>query len=357
MGNTNSGASGANPEFAFADADNLAADTSIGIFTEDIATNANGYLTTFGLVRDLNTSGSLYGETWNDADRLYVGNTPGSLTNVRPTAAERAIFVGFVFRAHATEGVIGVYPLNVYFLDELSGVQITSVANGNTISWDAASSTWINNGPIVTEGKATVGSLAHATDDMLLETPANKTLLLEQPVYDDWQGELSSNQTLNPSAHIVFDDDEASTTFKTNCDTGDYVYMNPQMQHAWKMGTDIHPHLHWWQTTSAQPNWLIQYRWQRNGEAKTTAWTDLPLTVNSFTYTAGTLGQITNGANITPPSGYSISDIIQFRVIRDVANDSGEFAGAETGSVDADAVSFDYHYQIDTMGSRQEYIK
>jgi len=153
------------------------------------------------------------------------------------------------------------------------------------------------------------------------------------------------------------DTTEASLTYKTNCDLGDYVYMNPQMPHKWQLGSGIEPHLHWWQTTAALPNWLIQYRWQRNGEAKTTAWTDFPLTTTVFTWTTGTLGQISENGAITPPTGYSLSDIIQFRVIRDVANASGAFAGAEAGSVDADALSFDFHYLIDTVGSREEFSK
>ena len=184
------------------------------------------------------------------------------------------------------------------------------------------------------------------------------TLELTDTVWDDWQGALASNVKVNPSAHIVQDDTEASITFKTTCDTGDYIYMNPQMSHRWKLGTAIHPHLHWWQTTAAQPNWLVQYRWQRNGQAKTTVWTDCPLTVNTYTWSTGTLCQITDATTpITPPADYSLSDIIQFRVIRDVANDSGEFDGAESNSVDADALSFDYHFEIDTMGSREEYVK
>jgi hypothetical protein len=34
-----------------------------------------------------------------------------------------------------------------------------------------------------------------------------------------------------------------------------------------------------------------------------------------------------------------------------------EFDGAETSPVDQDAVSLDVHIEVDTLGSRQEYIK
>ena len=197
-----------------------------------------------------------------------------------------------------------------------------------------------------------------APSDLVIDCGTEKTLELTETVWDDWQGQLSSNQKVNPSAHIVDNNTEASVIFTTNCDTGDYIYMSPQMQHSWKLGSDIHPHLHWIQTTASQPNWLIQYRWQRNGQTKTTAWTDYALDTSVFTWVTGALLQITEGATkITPPTGYGISDIVQFRIIRDVNNDSGAFVGAETNSVDTESVSFDYHFQIDTLGSRTEFTK
>lgn len=139
-----SGASGSKPEFGFSDADNPAAAGSIGLFTEDINTGSNGYVTTFGLVRDIDTSGTPVSEVWTAADRVYVSNTTGRLTNVAPTGSERIIFIGIVLRAHATEGVIWADPINVSYLSELSGVTFTSIADDEIIVYDAATSTFIN---------------------------------------------------------------------------------------------------------------------------------------------------------------------------------------------------------------------
>lgn len=46
---------------------------------------------------------------------------------------------------------------------------------------------------------------------------------------------------------------------------------------------------------------------------------------------AGTIHQISRTvAGITPPGGSTISDIVQFRILRDTTNASGEFGGADT---------------------------
>jgi hypothetical protein len=105
------------------------------------------------------------------------------------------------------------------------------------------------------------------------------------------------------------------------------------------------------------PNWLLQYRWQIQGEAKVTDWTYLPYDSNAVVWSTGTLNQITKFGGIAAPTGDGISDIVQFRLIRDVDNDSGEFDDVETSPVDQDAVNFDIHIEVDTIGSRSEYTK
>jgi hypothetical protein len=131
-----SGASGNSPEFGFSEADDPIAMESIGVFTEDVNTNGNGYVTTNGLVRDIDTSGTPVGEVWGDNERLFVSNTSGRLTNVLPVGTERKIFIGIVIKANDTTGIIWINPINIFFIEELSG---NSDGNGNpVISIDAS---------------------------------------------------------------------------------------------------------------------------------------------------------------------------------------------------------------------------
>lgn len=117
-----SGASGSNTEFGLSDADDPSANTSIGLSTEIIGINQNGYVTIFGRVRELDTTGTPVGESWSAGDKIWVSNTPGALTNVQPSGPPRKIFIGEVQRVNVNEGEILVRPSNIPFANELSGV-------------------------------------------------------------------------------------------------------------------------------------------------------------------------------------------------------------------------------------------
>lgn len=201
------------------------------------------------------------------------------------------------------------------------------------------------------------GQFGGATDHSQFEADGTLKFNGAATVWKDELGQLLGKRLENPSSRIVENIAEGSLTFKSNATTADYVVANPQINHDWKYGTNLHVHFHWWQVSANFPNWLLQYRWQRNGQAKTTAWTSVIPAEQTFTYVSGTLCQITEFVEITPPANYGISDILQMRLLRDTTNASGLFAGADPESSDVDAVSFDFHKQIDTVGSREEYAK
>ena len=173
-----------------------------------------------------------------------------------------------------------------------------------------------------------------------------------------WLDELGDVSNLQKvGVGIEYNPAEGCVDFLKTANTADYLYTNLQINHDWKAGTSLHPHIHWWQTTANVPNWVILYRWQRQGEPKTTAWTPFLLGSNAFTYTSGILDQITSFADIAAPSGYhQVSDIIQVRLIRDSA---GTYYGNVVDPVNAtqSVVSFDIHKECDTLGSRSEYQK
>jgi len=131
-------------DLAQATTDGLSAET-IGLVTETIANNQEGFVTTSGIVRNINTTGSLQGETWLDGDILYLSPTvPGRSTKVKPTAPNHLIIIGYVISAHITQGSIFVKVDNGYELDELHNVKITSVANNNVLAYTSATDIWEN---------------------------------------------------------------------------------------------------------------------------------------------------------------------------------------------------------------------
>lgn len=131
-------------DLAQATTDPLSAET-IGLVTETIANNQEGFVTTSGLVRGINTTGSLQSETWADGDILYLSPTvAGRITKVKPTAPNHLIIIGYVIHAHITQGSIFVKVDNGYELDELHNVKITTAANNNILVYTYATDIWEN---------------------------------------------------------------------------------------------------------------------------------------------------------------------------------------------------------------------
>lgn len=131
-------------DLALATTDGLSAET-IGLVTETINNNQEGFITTSGLVRGINTTGSLQGETWADGDILYLSpTTAGRATKVKPTAPNHLIILGYVIHAHINQGSIFVKVDNGYELDELHNVKITTPANNNVLAYTSATDIWEN---------------------------------------------------------------------------------------------------------------------------------------------------------------------------------------------------------------------
>lgn len=74
-----------------------------GLATHDIAHNANGYVTQFGVVRDLDTS------SWPEGTELFLG-TSGTLTSTRPSDSAQVVSIGYVLYQHGSAGEVLCYP-------------------------------------------------------------------------------------------------------------------------------------------------------------------------------------------------------------------------------------------------------
>ena len=133
--------------YAQANTDNNSADT-IGLVTETIATNQEGFIITVGQLEEINTTGSLQGETWADGDVLYLSpTTAGSLTNIKPTGATgHIVVIGYVEYAHAVHGKIYVKIMNGWELDELHNVYINTgtLANNDALIYESSTQLWKN---------------------------------------------------------------------------------------------------------------------------------------------------------------------------------------------------------------------
>lgn len=113
---------------------------TFGVAAENIAANGTGLVRCVGVLDGLNLGSYTAGDT------LYLGATAGSLTATKPYAPNHLVYVGLVERANNGNGQLYVRVQNGYELDEIHDVQINSgtLANGQTILYDAATSLWKN---------------------------------------------------------------------------------------------------------------------------------------------------------------------------------------------------------------------
>ena len=133
------GAQGQRLQVALAQANNdLNSATALGIVTENINNNQEGFITTSGEVREINTTGSLQGETWADGDILYLSpSTAGKITNIKPVAPNHMVILGYVEYAHSQHGKIFVKIDNGYEIGELHDVNTTGEATNDGLFLDS----------------------------------------------------------------------------------------------------------------------------------------------------------------------------------------------------------------------------
>jgi hypothetical protein len=122
---------------------------SLGFITQTINDNNQGYVTTNGLLRNVNTN------SYTAGTQLYL-YTGGTITNVRPVAPKHEVRLGYVVTQDSTAGVIYVYIQNGYEFVELHDVQISGQTDNDIPYWNSALGVWKNtNSPVFTSLTAT----------------------------------------------------------------------------------------------------------------------------------------------------------------------------------------------------------
>lgn len=134
------------------------------------------------------------------------------------------------------------------------------------------------------------------------------------------------------------------------------VFALVQLPHSWKEGTTIYPHIHWQKADGGDTNpvvWEVKYKHIPIGGVMDAAWTtEEKDNVVGVTPDDGTADKhlITAFTGISM-AGKTISHCILFWVSR-LGNDAGD-----TYDDDARFMEFDVHYEMDTLGSDEEFTK
>lgn len=114
------------------------------VLSTSIAANQRGVIITQGLLDGLSI---LPTSTFSDGDPLYLGVTPGSITNIKPYAPNHLVYLGNVTTAsNGSAGRWYVRVQNGYELDELHDVDLISNAptNGQVLTYESLTGLWKN---------------------------------------------------------------------------------------------------------------------------------------------------------------------------------------------------------------------
>jgi hypothetical protein len=153
----------------------------LGVAAETGATNDWVFVTTFGEVKSINTTGGA--ESWAQGDVLYYNpSVTGGLTKNKPSVPNAICIVAAVVHVGSSNGVLFVRPTYGSVLGGTDGnVNFTSLASGNTLIYDAVAGVWENafltdgTGISITEGAGTITITNSAPDQTVSLTGAGTT--------------------------------------------------------------------------------------------------------------------------------------------------------------------------------------
>jgi hypothetical protein len=124
----------------------------VGVLTEDIADNNEGFATWFGYVRNLNENDletrniKPVSETWAVGDILWANpNLNGGYTNVEPNSNNLKVPVASITSINGVNITLLVRPTLTPSLRDLSNVSISAATNGDLLSYDSVQDLWKSN--------------------------------------------------------------------------------------------------------------------------------------------------------------------------------------------------------------------
>lgn len=192
--------------------------------------------------------------------------------------------------------------------------------------------------------------LAIVTDDNTYRITIGEFLGIQHPSDTVWDDLRIPATQFKQGATSKPDFDFTNVGYLFDAGTNEEAYITCQMPHNWSEGTNLKPHVHWVTTASGVVVWRLEYRWTNVGELIPGSFTATTASTPIFSWSTGSLHNITAFTDINGDSK-TLSSMLQIKLTR-LAED-----GADTYGSDALALELDIHYQIDSIGSTQEYVK
>jgi hypothetical protein len=292
---------------------------------------------------DLSLNGTLIADTFAPAS-LDIGGGYGS-TGVSISAtgniqANGTLTIDGISTLTGTVAIGGGYGSTGITLTDAGVLSVDGItklgAGANYTSFDAT-------------GHQTMAGTAKPWEDLRVE-PSVRGTKAENPVFEQYFDDSGPGDTGTSVGVYLYDFTKETATNEKE------VFFSAQMPHAWD-GKPFEFHVHWTPKASeltANVAWALEYTWIDIGGVfagtdELTGATIMPAVTDLVVGTH----YITELGTLTPDVGTQdgLSTILICRLYRDSAD------AADTYTDDVGLLYADFHYQLSSIGSDQEYVK
>ena len=230
----------------------------------------------------------------------------------------------------STPGSINLYAV--------SGAMHTIDASGNELVWGGTA--------LYAMSAAYAESAAYAVSALYANT-AGQVVLASAMWSDSFMGGLALRGVANAPTLTALTGSLLVYGF-AGAGADEMLYGSMEMQHDYKEGTDIHPHVHWCPLANSTGDvvWQVEYATANANTAFGTAVTSI-VTASVTASTLALTNYLTDLSAITG-SGMKVGMLFTFRIFR-----SAGYAG-DTFPGNAGLLQFGYHYETTGLGSLYE---
>lgn len=168
----------------------------LGVTSEDILNNTDGYVISRGRLSGINTTGSLYAETWVNGDFLYLNpSVLGGLTKNIPIGPKIKTPIAIVINSDITNGVLELKIKLSSEINDLNNVNIGALSNRHLLVYNTTIGVWENK---------TIGYVLNGTSSQFVKGNGSLDSTVYQPIITGAATTITNNN-LTPDKVLISD--------------------------------------------------------------------------------------------------------------------------------------------------------
>lgn len=210
-------------------------------------------------------------------------------------------------------------------------------------------------------GENLISPLVYDDGDWIFTAPDDKTMVFDPALWDDLRivpGAFQFSGSADPTLSDWQPGGSGSTIKVYKFVKNDQVFASIQMPHDYKEGSDLSFHVHWTPTDRGNEESGNTVGWKIDYSIANINSTFSSTSTAACTGTCtGTDDQHEISESVTVSgTGLKVSHILMIRIWRGDTGADDTWVGS-TAALSPALLEFDIHYQKDTLGSRQLFIK